>query len=247
MAVVAGMAASLLSAGSAAAEPATGVVEVGPLLGARRFTFREPSGGNLRDYEVTGAFGIALRAEAYPVALSPHLRLGLSFGYHTTTGLYSDTDRGRSIPSIWTHLEAGVGLRLALGEASVALGLGAQREHFDLADGNTALPAARYLGLRAGLALRLPVGPVALLAAGAALPVIRVGGIAERWAKASAFGFEAAFGVAVPLTPALEARALLGHTRYGSSYEGPSAAVGGDASGATDALTRLQVTLVFSY
>lgn len=247
MAAVAGMAASLLLGGVARAEPANVIVELGPLLGARRFSFTDPSAATLRDYEATGAFGVALRAEAYPLALAPNLRLGVGFGYHTTTGLYSDTDRGRSIPSIWTHLEAAAALRLALGDTTVALGLGVQREHFDFADGDTTLPAARYFGLRAGLALRVPLGPLALVASGAALPVTRLGGVSERWAKARAFGFEGTFGVAVPLTPTLEARALVGHTRYGSRYEGPSSAVGGDASGATDALSRLQVTLVFSY
>lgn len=247
MAAVAGMAASLLLGGIARAEPPTAVIELGPLLGARRFTFADPSAASLRDYEATGAFGVALRAEAYPLALAPNLRLGGGFGYHTTTGLYSDTDRGRSIPSIWTRLEAAAALRLAIGDATVALGLGVQREHFDFADGDPALPSARYLALRAGLALRVALGPIALLASGAALPVVRLGGVSERWAKARAFGFEGTFGVGVPLTPNLEARALFGHTRYGSRYEGPSSAVGGDASGATDALWRLQVTLVFSY
>lgn len=236
--------AALAASPSAAAAPPVASVEAGPLLASRRFSFVDGT-GPLRDHELGAAFGVAVGADAWPVAVGP-VRLGLSFGYASTTAVYSDTDRGKSIPSIWTRLHGGLGARLSLGEATVALVLGAHSEAFTFADPDERLPVARYLGLRAALSGRIPVGPVVVHAAFAAIPVLSIAGIAESWNDRSAFGLDGALGLGVPLGRSLEARALVGHTRYAARYTGARGTAGGDASGATDAYSRLQVSLVFS-
>lgn len=244
LSVVVAALAAVAASSSAAAAPPVASVEAGPLLASRRFSFVDGT-GPLRDHELGTAFGVALGAEAWPVAFGP-VRIGLAFGYASTTAVYSDTDRGKSIPSIWTRLHGGLGARLALGEATVALVLGAQREAFTFADPDERLPTARYLGLRAALGARVPLGPVVVHASFAALPVVSIAGIAESWNDRSAFGLDGALGLGLPLGPSVEARVLAGHTRYAAHYAGARGTAGGDASGATDAYSRLQVSLVFS-
>lgn len=239
-----GVVAVMAASAPAAAAPPVASVEAGPLLVRRQLAFVDGT-GPLRDHDLGAAFGVGVGAEAWPLAAGP-LRLGLAFGYASSAGVYSDTDRGKAIPSTWTRLEGGLGARLAFGEATVALLLGAHREAFTFADPDERLPAARYLGMRAALVGRVPLGPVVVHASAAALPVTSLAGIAEAWNERSAFGLEGALGLGVRLGPSLEARLLAAHTRYAAHYASSRGTAGGDASGATDAYSRLQVSLVFS-
>lgn len=223
-------------------------IEVGPFVGLRTFGYADPVGTALRDYDLKGAVGITAGVEAYPGATFParSFQLGVGLRYQTSTGLGSETSSGRRISTMWTRFDAQVRGRILLGEAGshLTVGLGVTRELFDFAERTTSLPIAKYFSARASLDLRLALGPIALLVGGAALPGLSAPtGVAERWAGARSLGFEGGLGVALPLGTSVEIRALATHTRYVSRYDGPPT----DASGATDALSRLQVTLGFSY
>jgi len=223
-------------------------IEVGPFVGLRTFGYADPVGTALRDYDLKGAVGITAGVEAYPGATFParSFQLGVALRYQTSTGLGSETSSGRRISTMWTRMDAQVRGRILLGEkgSTLTFGLGVTRELFDFAERTSSLPIARYLSARASLDLRLALGPIALLAGGAVLPGLSAPtGVAERWAGAKSLGFEGALGLALPLGSSVEARVLATHTRYTSHYDAPPT----DASGATDALSRLQVTLGFSY
>ncbi len=223
-------------------------IEVGPFVGLRSFGYADPVGTALRDYDLKGAVGITAGVEAYPGATFParSFQLGVGLRYQTSTGLGSETSSGRRISTMWTRLDAQIRGRILLGETGshLTLGLGVTRELFDFAERTSSLPIAKYFSARASLDLRLALGPIALLVGGAALPGLSApAGVAERWAGARSLGFEGGLGLALPLGTSVEVRALATHTRYVSRYDGPPT----DASGATDALSRLQVTLGFSY
>lgn len=223
-------------------------VELGAFVGARSFGYADATGTTLRDYSLLGALGLVGGAEAFPGASFPSrtFQLGLAFRAQTSTGLGSETASGRRIATTWTRLDAQLRGRILLGDggSSLTLGFGYSREAFLFAERSTSLPSARYESLRGAVDLRLVLGPVAVLIGGAVLPgLARPIGVADRWAGAKSFGFEASLGAALALGSSVDLRVRLAHTRIRSTYEAPPA----DAAGATDALSRLEVTLGFSY
>lgn len=223
-------------------------VELGAFVGARSFGYADATGTSLRDYSLFGALGLVGGAEAFPGASFPSRSFQLGFGFRaqTSTGLGSETASGRRIATTWTRLDAHLRGRILLGEggSSLTLGVGYSREAFLFAERSTSLPSARYESLRGAVDLRLVLGPVAVLLGGAVLPgIAKPIGVSERWASAKSFGFEASLGAAIPLSSSVDLRVLFAHTRIRSTYDAPPA----DATGAIDALSRLQVTLGFSY
>lgn len=223
-------------------------IDLGAFVGGRSFGYADATGTTLRDYSLFGAIGLVAGAEAFPSASFPSrsFQLGFAFRAQTSTGLGSETASGRRIATTWTRFDAQLRGRILLGEggSTLTLGVGYAREAFLFAERSTSLPSARYESLRGAIDLRLALGPIAILLGGAVLPGSAAPiGVAERWAGAKSFGFEGSAGVAIPLGSAVDVRLLFSHTRIRSTYDAPPA----DATGATDALSRLQVTLGFSY
>ncbi len=224
-------------------------------VGARHFSYSDPVTPNLRRYDLDLGPAVAAAIEVYPLAATELLvlrDLGVTGDVRRAFALGSRAPSGEAVSTTWMRYDLGLRARTrvgARGAHAVLVGASASygREAFTFADapaGTADLPSAAYSFARARLDARVPLGPVALVAAAAYLFVLDAGDAAARLRDTHVGGVEARLGVALPFGGPFEARLGAEYTRFFYS----SAPVPGDAyvaGGALDQLMRGELALAY--
>lgn len=210
------------------------VIEVGAEVLNRKLEYTQVATSNLRRYDLAAFLQPAVGLEFYPLALvSDDLLagLGVEFGLATAPWLQSRlaslTD---AFPTSTMRIDAGLRFNIMPIKTyalSLAPYVGFRSQSFTVAalgDGRRidGLPNIAFLGLRAGLALEVPIVPGWLTAFGrfGIIPVLGSGEIISPtfFAQGSAFGLEAQGGLGVRILPFLQVRASFEFTRYGMTF-----------------------------
>jgi hypothetical protein len=210
------------------------VIDVGVEVLNRKLEYSQVATSNLRRYDLSVYAQPALGVEFYPLALVRDdllsglgVELGLATAPWLQSRLASSTD---AFPTSATRFDAA--LRFSISPIkSFALNLapyvGVRTQSFAvgaLKDGTRidGLPNIGFVGLRAGLALDVPVIPGRLNLFGrfGIVPVFGSGEIisATFFPKGSAFGLEANAGVGVKIVSFLQVRASFEFSRYGMTF-----------------------------
>ncbi len=230
------------------ARPPFLAIELGADLLNRNLDYVGVTTGNVRTYNLPFFPVPQVRLEVYPLAFGgPGLLSGLGLEgafayapYLKSKRVGSDTD---AYPTTVMKVDAAVRWRI-VPFSSYALAIipfvGWRLQSFTvgpLAAGGRldGLPDITFNGLRAGLAVEVPVVPrwVTIIAHGGVLPMFSSGEIisATFFKGGSTFGFEAGGGVAVQLLPWLQVRGTFEYTRYTLTFQ----TTAGDAYVATSA------------
>lgn len=222
---------------------------------SRHLTYNDRVTNNLRAYDVDGVPTAALDLQLYPLARSGVAvlkDLGFVGEVRRAFLLNSATTDGTKVSTEWTRFDAGLRGRMRFGGARpMVLGLRGSygQETFKFADGANAsgeLPSVGYKLLRAMLDARVPVGPIAVVAAFGYLHVLEAGSLQDRLRGTKVAGIEARLGASVPLGSVLEARLTVDYTRFFYAFS----PVPGDAAvagGALDHLVRAGLAIAFVY
>jgi hypothetical protein len=225
-------------------------------LGGRFFTYSDPVSANLRDYNVFGSPGIALRAEVYPGAPTGIVvlrDLGLTGEFRTALGLGSSTRDGTEVSTQWLRAGGGLRYRVPFGPSEapyvVAARGGFALDSFTL-EGTGALtdqvPSVSYAFVRGGIDARVPLGPVALTAFFDYLGAVSAGDVYDRFREPALGGIDVGGGLVVPIAHGFEARLSAEYVRWFYAF-GP---VPGDAfvaGGALDENVHLEVGPQYVY
>lgn len=234
------------------------VAALGFDIGGRTLAYNDRLTSNLRTYDVLGAPSLGGSVELYPFAASttPVVRdLGLVGGYRQAFGLSSRTEAGDEVKTAWNRLDVGLRIRGRVGSdgdrpiAVVGASIGYKREAFTF-DGSAAIqkemPSVTYSCLKLGGDVRIPVGPLAITAAAAFLPVFSSGAVAARLRESTVGAVEGEIGVAVPFGKSFEGRLGASYTRYFYAFH-PQPGDVYVAGGALDQIVRGQTALAFLY
>jgi hypothetical protein len=250
--------------------PTAMVVLAGGLeLGGRDFHYSVSPGNtaNVRPHEIFPAPLIWVAGELYPAAMTdvPFVRdLGVEAAYAVAVGVDATSSDGRTFGTSWSRLLVGLRYRIRTSDAEgsmVGLGFGYGRTAFsvepeDEAATNIAGEVATvdYEYLRLAADLRVPIGPVSLLADAAWLAVVSAGEVYERFTPAnrgtqgdaSIGAVQLAAGLGVELTPGVELTAVFDYYRFFYSFS----PVPGDqyvAGGALDQIFGVRFGVQYAY
>lgn len=200
----------------------------------RRLEYMQVATSNLRRYDLNLYGQAALGAEFYPLALMRDdllAGLGVEFGIAFAPWLQSRlTSIPDAFPTSTVRIDAGVRFNIAPIKSfplTFTPYLGVRTQSFTvgaLTDGRRidGLPNIAFVGLRAGLALDVPVLPgwIDVFGHFGIVPVFGSGEIISPafFPNGSAFGLEANAGVGVRILPFLQARASFEFARYGLTF-----------------------------
>jgi hypothetical protein len=179
---------------------------------------------NLRPYSVFPAAMVSVEGEIYPLADSPTAILrdfGLIGAYSRSLFLQSSVDRS-NVDTTASAYYGGLRWRvMPAGEAGLRLGISvsyaSQSFGFD-ASTSTGLPAVSYHAVRPAVDLRVPIGPVSLLAQVGYRLVLSAGDVALRFSGTTTTGFDIQGGAAITIARGWEVRALADYTGYFYSF-----------------------------
>lgn len=209
-------------------------VELGSDVLNRRLDYTQASTPNLRRYDLPLFPLPGAKVEFYPLALMrDDLLAGLGVELNFAIAPFLKSRRQSSpdaYPTTAMRIDGGFRFRLAPFSYPIAFTpyLGIRVQSFSVGalpsgerlDG---LPNISFVGLRAGLALDIPIVENLLFVFGrfGVLPVFSSGEIisAAFFPNGSAFGLEGAGGVAVQLLPFMQLRASFEYTQYGMSFK----------------------------
>ncbi len=237
------------------------IIEGGIGTQGRSFFYIFPPGSglsgaeNVRDYDILAAPHLYLRADVFPFAGPGDSfinNIGLTAVAGGAVGLRSTLNGGgRATPetgvsTTFFHFRVGPKVRFALGAGDKAPQLTAEvaysRWAFTFTDATGASPSFIYQSIRPGVGLRLPAGPVAILAEGGFHVVTSAGELDRRFPNASTLGFDLQAGLGVPLSELFEARFNINYNRYRSNLKADlNSPTGYVAAGAVDQFFGLQV------
>ena len=210
-----------------ALEQAFLLVRPGYTISGRQFNYAGRQTDNLRPYEALGVSQVGIDVEAYPAAILQMAalgNLGLHVGYRQAIGLKSSPKDNKSVTltTSWKELDVDLKYRLVFDPLmlSVSIGYGTLGFTFEVAGDDplaTQVPDLSYSFLRAGLDVRVNVGPVAVLAGGAYRLVFGTGslGSTDYFPDNKAMGYDVNLGVALPLLPHFEVVVLGYYTGFG--------------------------------
>jgi hypothetical protein len=250
---------------------ATALIAVGGglELGGRSFHYSlSPANtSNLRPYDIFPAPLLWVSGELYPAAVTDIgfvKDLGIAVSYAHAVGVDSAATQGRTFSTSWTKLLLGLRYRVRTGDASDPLfgfGLGYARqsclfsaEGDEALDISGAVASVDYEAVRPSIDLRIPMGPVSLLAGFAYLGVVSAGEVYDRFTpfnrgtngSASIGAIELLAGLGLELTEGVEARVTFEYSRYFYSFE----PVPGDpyvAGGALDQFFGIRLGAFYIY
>ncbi|MDP3156121.1 MAG: hypothetical protein Q8N23_25830 [Archangium sp.] len=210
------------------------VLDVGAEILNRRLEYSQVATSNLRRYDLTLYGQLAIGAEFYPLALVRDdllAGLGLEASIAFAPWLQS---RLASIPEAFptSTLRIDAGIRFSIAPIKtyalrIAPYLGVRSHSFTvgaLPDGRRldGLPNISLVGLRAGLAIELPIVPrwLTLFGRFGVIPVFGSGEIISPafFPNGSAFGLEGNAGLGVNLVSFLQIRAGFDFARYGFTF-----------------------------
>jgi hypothetical protein len=225
-------------------------------LGGRFFTYSDPVSTNLRDYDVFGAPGLALRAEAYPGApwgIAVLRDLGITGEFRAAFGLDSKTREGTEVGTQWLHYGAGLRYRFPFGDEERPYVVAARgafvRDEF-LFDATGALasevPGVAYSSIRGGVDARIPLGPVALTAFFDYLGALSAGEVLDRFREPTLGGIDVGGGLVVPIAAGFEARVSAEYVRWFYAF-GPQVGDPFVAGGALDENVHLELGPQYVY
>jgi hypothetical protein len=216
-------------------KPLVLAVELGADVTVRSLTYAGLTTNNLRDYQPFFFAAPQVRVEFYPLALFradllAGLGLDAAFAYAPYLRTKRTTSATDAFPTSSSRLDVSLRWRL-LPIPTYALAIipyaGWRLQRFvvgGLADGTRldGLPGISFSGLRAGVALEVPVIPdfLIVLLRGGVLPMFSAGEIISPsyFPAGSTLGFEASGGVAVQLAPWLQVRATFEFSQYQLSF-----------------------------
>ena len=237
-------------------DPAHSLFEValGADFGTRRLSFDLRQTGNIRGYSVSGAPGVFVGGELYPLAGgSGFLRdIGLTLFYAQALGLKSAPAGGDKLATTWSRWDVGVRARIRTGgdgSPIVGVGGGYGSETFTIdATGTLAeqSPIVAYKFLRVGLDVRIPVGALAFLGGASFLAPSTAGELGDRFTGTKLSGFDAFLGAAYMISPGIEAR-LLGRYRHFSYAFSPNPGDRYIAAGASDTLASVMLGVAYVF
>lgn len=210
------------------------VLDVGAEILNRRLEYSQVATSNLRRYDLTLYGQLAIGAEFYPLALVRDdllAGLGLEASIALAPWLQS---RLASIPEAFptSTLRIDAGIRFSIAPIKtfalrIAPYLGVRSHSFTvgaLPDGRRldGLPNISLVGLRAGLAIEVPIVPrwLTLFGRFGVIPVLSSGEIISPafFPNGSAFGLEGNAGLGVNIVSFLQVRAGFDFARYGFTF-----------------------------
>lgn len=210
------------------------VIDLGLEVLNRKLEYSQVATSNLRRYDLNVYPQAAVGAEFYPLALVRDdllsglgVEFGVAFAPWLQSRLASITD---SFPTSTMRIDAGLRFNIVPIKSfplAITPYVGVRTQSFvvsPLADGRRidGLPNIAFVGLRAGLAIDLPVVPKWLNIFGrfGIVPVFSSGEIISPafFPNGSAFGLEANAGVGVHIVPVLQVRASFEFARYGLTF-----------------------------
>jgi hypothetical protein len=191
----------------------------------------------------------AIAVEVFPgarsgVAYLQDLGLFGDFKYGIVQDKHLAADNRASIT--WTRFDAGLKYRLWVRPAGRALMLapslsyGQESYLFGEATGSTAAldtPSVAYKMVRPRLDVRMPIGPIAVLAGGGYLAILSSGKVASAFHDSTVLGWEADVGLTVPIGNTFELRGGAAYRRI-SYWFSPVVGDKNVANGAHDQLLR---------
>lgn len=210
------------------------VIDLGAEVLNRRLEYTQVATSNLRRYDLAIYGQLAVGLEFYPLALVRDdllAGLGVEFGLATAPWLQSRlASITEAFPTSTTRIDAGVRFSISpiKGFAlNFAPYIGIRSQSFTvgaLPDGRRidGLPNIGFVGLRAGLAIDLPVVPrwVNFFGRFGIIPVFGSGEIISPafFPNGGAFGLEGQAGIGVRILPFLQVRGSFDFARYGLTF-----------------------------
>lgn len=252
-------------------DPARSLFEVagGADIGIRKLSFDNRQTANIRGYNVTGAPGIFVAAEVYPLAGGKGIArdIGLIVDYAQAIGLKSAPSGGDKLDTTWNRWEIGVRARFRLGDdpapmIGAVLAYGHEAFSIDTADPvlGSQTPSATYKFIRIGVDARVPVGSVALFggfdfllpsatscdANDTCTAATAPGDVAGRFRGTKISGLGAHIGFGLTLMEGLEARLAARITHFGYTFS-PQTGDTYVADSASDTLTSVMLGVAYVF
>jgi hypothetical protein len=238
-------------------------------LGGRDFHYSlSPANtANVRPHEIFPAPLIWLGGELYPAAMTdvPFVRdLGIEVGYAVAVGVDATSSDGRTFGTSWNRLLVGLRYRIRTSDAEgsmIGLGFGYGRTAFAVEPEDEAatsiageVATVDYEYLRLAGDLRIPIGPVSLLADVAYLAVVSAGEVYERFTPAnrgtqgdaSIGGVQLAAGLGIELTAGVELTAVFDYYRFFYAFS-PEPGDQYVAGGALDQIFGVRFGVQYAY
>lgn len=243
------------------AKPIFLALELGVDVLNRQLTYANATSNNVREYGLTAFPMPVLKLEFYPLALGRNdalSGLGLEGAFGIAPYLKSRRESTEeAYPTTAMRVDVGLRWRIVVSPTFplvVTPFLGLKVQSFTVSPSTTGtldgLPNINFVGLRAGLALDVPLVNNVFYIVGrfAILPMFSSGEIisANYFKAGSTFGFEAGAGVAVQLAKFLQIRGTFEFTQYGLTFK----PLEGDtyiATGATDRYLGGNLALRFQF
>lgn len=235
------------------------VIGLGVDLGLRNFDYNQSITPNLRAYSVKGAPMLAVDAELYPLAGGggPLGDIGLVGLYSRALALQSAPQGGQKYATTWDRWFAGLRYRIRTsGDKGPLVGItvGYGHEGFTFSGMPETLDhqvaAEKYGFVKAAADVRLPVGPLAIMAGAGYLFTSTSGSdastVSGRFTRAKVGGIEAHLGAGLQLTKGLEARVVARYTRFFWSMN-PELGDTYIAGGAVDTFASLHLGVAYAF
>jgi uncharacterized protein YbjQ (UPF0145 family) len=230
-------------------------VEIGADAAGRRFDYHDGLTSNLRSYAIDVTPMFTASAELFPLAdAGGFLRdVGFIGGYSRSVFLQSALSGGPTLSAVESAYFAGLRVRIHPGgDRGFVLGISDvyadQAFDFDATGGSidSQVPTVDYRSNRSALDVRIPLGPLDLVAAAGFRFILDAGEVSQRFRSSSVEGVDGELGLAFAVASAWEVRLIADYQRYFYTFK----PVAGDAYVAGGALDqfyggRLALAYVF--
>ena len=202
------------------------VATVAMELANRNLSYQDVVTKNIRSDNSGLAPTPAIAADVFPLARSGILVLqdiGISGDVKLGIVGAKKLDDGTKASITWTRFDAGLKYRIWLRRdwkapmLAASVSYGQESVHFSASTPPAEpldTPSVAYEVLRPRVDLRVPIGPIAVLAGGGYLAVLKSGDLAGRFRNPSVLGWEADLALAVPIGSTFELRGGLEARRF---------------------------------
>jgi hypothetical protein len=217
----------------------------------RKFNYNDGISPNLRSYQLFPGPAINVSGQLYPFADSKGILsdVGLA-GSFSQIMLVQSSVGSTSLQTSGTSYWGGLRVRIHPGRLLLGASLSYASTAFSFSSTDTTttatLPAETYRSVRPGLDLRVPLGPISIIADVAFRAVVGSDGLSARFRSPSVNGVEGEAGAVLAIADGIEARLVGRYERYFYSFK-PAVLDVYVAGGALDEFFGARLSVAYLY